>query len=136
MKRSEEIQEEMKKRATELQTIKAKAEKENREFSEEETSRVNLLSDEIDGLEISLQSALAEERMIDRLDTLSQPQRRPVKPDVTKSREEQRKFPSFGDFLQAVYRAGIGQMVDNRLEYQARAASGLGEGIPSDGGLA
>jgi HK97 family phage major capsid protein len=125
----------MKTRVAELQTIKTKAEKENREFSQEETDRVNLLSDEIDGFEISLESALAEERMTDRFETMNQSQRKPIKPDMKKSREEERKFSSFGDFLQAVYRAGIGQMVDNRLDYQARAASGLGEGIPSDGGF-
>ena len=133
MIRSEEIKEEMQKRAKELTAIKEKAEKENREYTPEEIDKANKLADEIDGFEVSLESVLAEERTNERLGSLNASQRKPVKPEVKKGRDEERKFRSFGDFLQAVYVAGSGGgQIDNRL---TRAASGLGEGIPSDGGF-
>lgn len=132
MERSLEIKEEMQKRAKELTEMKEKIEKENREFTPEEIDKANKLADEIDGFEISLESALAEERTNDRLQSLKEPQRKPVKPEVKRGRDEERKFRSFGDFLQAVYVAGSGSgQIDNRL---TRAATGMGEGIPSDGG--
>ncbi len=140
MIRSEEIREEMQKRAKELGAIKEKAEKENREFTPEEIEKANKLADEIDGFELSLESVLAEERTNDRLESMNASQRKPVKPEVKKGRDEERKFRSFGDFLQAVYVAGSGSgQIDRRLIpsiMDTRAASGLGEGIPSDGGLA
>lgn len=42
-------------------------------------------------------------------------------------------FRSFGDQLQAVYKAGRQGVVDSRL-MQVRAATGMGETVPSDGG--
>ena len=63
-----------------------------------------------------------------------------TKPDPEKiaasDRSDKRdRFMSFGEQMQAVMRAGLpGGNVDPRL-YQVRAASGLSEGIPSDGGF-
>lgn len=46
-------------------------------------------------------------------------------------------FGSFGEFLQAVRAAGVsqGRTIDNRLHQEQRAASGMNESIPSDGGF-
>lgn len=74
--------------------------------------------------------------------TLDRSVRSEIDPDVTqvdtkreKSAQEKRdSFASRGEFLQAVMRAGTpGQAIDRRLS--TRAASGLSEGIPSDGGF-
>ncbi len=133
MDRSVELREKIEKSAKELAVIQEKAAGEQREFTPEEIDKANKLADEIDGFEVSLDSALAEERTNDRLQSLKEPQRKPVRPEVKKGRDEERKFRSFGDFLQAVYFAGSGSgTIDNRLNY--RAATNLGEGVPSDGG--
>ena len=44
------------------------------------------------------------------------------------------KAAAWGEFLQAVYRASVGQGTDPRLLYQA-AAQGAGEAMPADGGF-
>lgn len=44
------------------------------------------------------------------------------------------KFKSFGEQLIAVRNACMGRRFDNRLEYDERAAAGMNENIPSEGG--
>jgi hypothetical protein len=77
-----------------------------------------------------------EERVSSHVETVKRSQSAPTKPDVKRSYDENRKFRSFGEFLQAVMMAGSpGNRIDARL-VETRAATGMGEGIPSDGGLA
>ena len=48
---------------------------------------------------------------------------------------QDRGFASFGEQLQAVHRAGIGEHSDPRLIIEDRAVSGHSEGVPADGGF-
>lgn len=134
MLRSDELREKIEKLAKELSAMKDKADKENRSASDEERIKANGILDEIDSFEMQLDNALLEERMDDKFQSLKKGQRPGVKPDVKRVPEEDRKFRSFGEFLQAVMVAGSpGGSLDHRLN---RAATGMSEGIPSDGGLA
>lgn len=73
-------------------------------------------------------------RNLDRL--LTRPTRRAIRPDVGGFSQSRGKiFESFGEQLQVIYRASQpGQEPDQRL-YKVRAATGLSEGVPSDGGF-
>lgn len=128
----EELREKIKTLATELQGIKDTVDKEERQFSDEEIKKSNSIADELDGLEISLEAAIAEERTNNKLNSLKQSDRPPVRPDVTKMSVEDRKFRSFGDQLMAVVR----YYAFGEQNYKLRAATGMSESVPSDGGLA
>src|SRR3990170_1932101 len=130
--RSTEVKEKIEKLAKELAGMKEKIDSEQREFSPEEIDKANKLADELDGLEVSLDSALAEERANDRLQSLKQSQRPSVRPDLKKSEAEDRKFRNFGEQLTAIAR----YYATGEMNYKLRAATGLSEGVPSDGGLA
>ncbi len=76
-----------------------------------------------------------EERVSSHVDTVKRSQREPTRPDVKRGYDENKKFRTFGEFLQAVMMAGSpGNRIDSRL-VETRAATGMGEGIPSDGGF-
>jgi HK97 family phage major capsid protein len=58
-----------------------------------------------------------------------------VPPDEDPGSEPEKRFETFGEQLQAVVRAGMpGGTMDDRL-IEERAASGLSEAVPSDGGF-
>jgi len=87
------------------------------------------------GAEIRYANRLLRE--IDRIEgntTMNQPLTRETGPiEIRETRKN--PFRSFGEFAQSVMRAGTpGGEVDPRL-YEARAATGLSEGTPSEGGF-
>jgi len=105
---------------------------ENRDPNKEERNAANSALSQIDDLE---QMIALEERTQGALDK-SKSSNPPDKANLdTKTDQEKRdSFASPGEFYQAVIRAGSpGGAVDPRLS--TRAASGLNEGIPSDGGF-
>ena len=104
-----------------------KAEKEDRFLSSEEQKEIDKYEDEIRSWDASIERA---ERMI-----AMEPEEIEEKPEVkTAPKNEERKFKTFGEQLMAAYRASMpGGQVDNRLT--TRAASGLNESNPSDGGF-
>ena len=109
---------------------------ENREPRAEEIEAANEKLSRIDVLE---QQLALEERTQDTLnrskESSTTPDRTPVDTKQEKTKQEKRdSFASHGEFFQAVIRASTpGGMVDPRLS--TRAASGLSESIPSDGGF-
>jgi len=120
----------------ELAAMRELCTSENRQPCAEERAAANEKLDKIDALEAELALEIRTQNTIDRArrsDT--PPDKTPV--DTKRDQDRQRKKDSFasrGEFLQAVMRAGTpGQAVDPRLS--TRAASGLSEGIPSDGGF-
>ena len=131
--RSNEIKEKIQSLAKELQGIKDKVDKDEREFTPEEIEKATKLADELDAMELSLEAALAEERTNDKLVALRQPAKQVVRPDVGKtSPSDGLKFRSFGEQLVAVAR----YYATGEMNYKLRAATGMNETIPSDGGLA
>lgn len=104
-----------------------KAEKEDRFLSSEEQKEIDKYEEEIRSWDASIERA---ERMI-----AMEPDEIEEKPEVkTAPKNEERKFKTFGEQLMAAYRASLpGGQVDNRLT--TRAASGLNESNPSDGGF-
>ena len=106
---------------------------ENRGPCKEEREAANMKLSEIDDLEANI---ALEERTQNVLDRTKESAIDPDKPKIETQTPQQKRdsFASRGEFLQAVMRAGMpGQPVDPRLS--TRAASGLSEGIPSDGGF-
>jgi len=109
---------------------------ENRDPNEDEMRAANGYLKEIEDLEAALE---LETRTQETLDRMKEPETKPDKTpvDTRKEKKEQEKrdsFASAGEFFQAVMRAGTpGGPVDPRLS--TRAASGLSESIPSDGGF-
>ena len=104
-----------------------KVEKEDRFLSSEEQKEIDKYEEEIRSWDASIERA---ERMI-----AMEPDEIEEKPEVkTAPKNEERKFKTFGEQLMAAYRASMpGGQVDNRLT--TRAASGLNESNPSDGGF-
>lgn len=132
----EEIDDFMKK----IGDIRASVNHEARVMSDEERITINDYLDKVEGLETDL--ALEERTQATRDRVTGSPTTPAVKPDPTKpsvviTRDQQDKrdsFNSLGEQLTAVMRAGSpGGIVDQRLN--TRAATGLSEGVPSDGGF-
>ena len=108
----------------------SKAEKEDRFLSEEEQKSIDDYEQEIRSWDESINRA---ERMIamapNEEKTVETPETKP-----TPSKDSEKRFASFGEQLMAAYRAAMpGGRVDERLT--TRAASGLNETNPSDGGF-
>lgn len=109
---------------------------ENRDPSKEERAIANQYLAEIDDMEEALDLETRAQATMDRTKRSETP---PDKTPLDTAKEERAQetrdsFASDGEFLQAVVRAGTpGASVDPRLSL--RAASGLGEAIPSDGGF-
>lgn len=119
----------------ELGDMKARCSAENRKPNEEERKFANAKLSEIDELE---EIIALEERTQEKLENSRESAIEPDKPAVEKRektpQEKRDSFASAGEFYQAVIRAGTpGGVVDPRLS--TRAASGLSEGVPSDGGF-
>ncbi len=108
----------------------SKAEKEDRFLSEEEQKSIDDYEQEIRSWDESINRA---ERMIamapNEDKSVETPETKP-----TPSKDSEKRFASFGEQLMAAYRAAMpGGRVDERLT--TRAASGLNETNPSDGGF-
>ncbi len=109
---------------------------ENRDPNEDEIRAAENYLTEIDGLEKMLATEQRIQGTLDRLkESPEKPDKTPV--DTRKDKKEQERRDSFaspGEFFQAVLRAGLpGGTIDPRLS--TRAASGLSESVPSDGGF-
>ena len=119
-----------------LGKMKARCIAENRDPDEEERQDANDCLATIAELEEILELEMRTQGALERLkQPESKPERTPV--DTRKDKKEQEKrdrFATNGEFFQAVMRAGVpGGSVDPRLS--TRAATGLSESIPSDGGF-
>ena len=106
-----------------------KAEAEDRFLSEDEQKDIDKYEEEIRAWDESIGRA-------EKLLAIEPEDRSTEKPEVkpTPAKDNEKRFPSFGEQLMAAYRAATpGGKVDERLT--TRAASGLNESTPSDGGF-
>lgn len=106
-----------------------KAEAEDRFLSEEEQKDIDKYEEEIRAWDESIGRA-------EKLLAIEPEDRSTEKPEVkpTPAKDNEKRFSSFGEQLMAAYRAAMpGGKVDERLT--TRAASGLNESTPSDGGF-
>lgn len=118
-------------------TIRSQCKTEERSPDVEERQRIQAHLDEIDLLEDQIKLEERTQETKRRLEEPTKPVHKtePAKVKITRDEQENRdRFTSFGEQLMAVrMAAGPGRMVDPRLT--TRAASGLSEGISSDGGF-
>lgn len=120
-----------------MEDIDLRCQSENRELSADEIKDKKDMMDEVDGLRAILDTREREERMRKEIEA---PANAPLtRPRVTGQGQEDRsakdRFPTLGHQLIAAVRAGTpGGHVDPRL-LNIRAATGLGETTPSDGGF-
>ena len=138
MKTISEYRAEVKALLKELADMRSICVNENRSPSDTEIEKSEGVMDEIEALEKIIAN---EERMQSTRDRVKAPEKQAVsKPDPEKARKIERqekrdRFLTLGEQMQSIMRAGMpGGNVDPRL-YQARAVTGLSEGIPSDGGF-
>ena len=106
-----------------------KAEAEDRFLSEDKQKDIDKKEEEISAWDESIGRA-------EKLLAIEPEDRSTEKPEVkpTPSKDNEKRFASFGEQLMAAYRAATpGGKVDERLT--TRAASGLNESTPSDGGF-
>ncbi len=106
-----------------------KAEAEDRFLSEDEQKDIDKYEEEIRAWDESIGRA-------EKLLAIEPEDRSTEKPEVkpTPAKDNEKRFASFGEQLMAAYRASMpGGKVDERLT--TRAASGLNESTPSDGGF-
>lgn len=106
-----------------------KAEAEDRFLSEDEKKDIDKYEEEIRAWDESIGRA-------EKLLAIEPEDRSSEKPEVkpTPAKDNEKRFASFGEQLMAAYRAATpGGKVDERLT--TRAASGLNESTPSDGGF-
>ncbi len=118
-----------------LEKMRTLCTQENRTPNSEEQVFANKLLSERDDLVANIE---LEERtqgaIAHSLETDGEVHKPDVNPILGTVRDEREHFATSGEFYQAVMRAGSpGGHVDPRLS--TRAASGLNEGIPSDGGF-
>ena len=128
-----QIQEDIKHNIDKLGDMKARCVSENRDANDTEIAESHEIMDKVDELQTLLE---AEMRLQDVLDKNKQSARKPERTPIDSKKDQKKRdsFASSGEFFQAVMRAGVpGGPVDPRLS--TRAATGLSEGIPSDGGF-
>ena len=136
MKTITEMRDEIVRFMKELGDMKAQMIAENRSPNDTEREKASGLLDAVKELEDNIG---IEERIEETEKRLAKPRTEPTRPEVTNttvSREERKKkdqFLTFGEQLQAVIKAGDNRGVDPRLNL--RAASGLNEGVQSEGGF-
>ena len=120
----------------ELATMRNLCTSENREPRAEEREAANEKLSRIDELEDMLKLEVRTQETLDRSkEPDTKPDRTPI--DTRKEKTEQEKrdsFASSGEFFMAVMNAARpGRAIDPRLS--TRAAEGLSESVPSDGGF-
>lgn len=121
----------IKAKCKEQEAILQKAKEENRGMNDEELQKINALQSDIDGLEKSIEAAkkLEEQRA-----KLTDPVNTPIYA-TPKPKDDGKPFVKFGEQLRAVaMAAGPQPRIDERLNI-VNAASGMSEGVPSDGGF-
>lgn len=108
----------------------SKAEREDRFLSEDEQKSIDDYEQEIRSWDESINRAERMMALAPNVDkTIEEPEAKP-----TPNKENEKRFSSFGEQLMAAYRAAMpGGRIDERLT--TRAASGLNETNPSDGGF-
>lgn len=124
--------------ATTLDELKKTIEAEKRTATDEEKKTSITLLNEMDQLDRDVERLEWEERVDTSIQKAKESRQRIVKPSPLNITGEKKGFRTFGEYLQAVYTAGVSPRVDARLTYQPiemRAATGMSEGIPADGGL-
>lgn len=113
--------------------IRAKADEEKRDLSEEELNQINTILDEADQRAKEIEQ---EERLLKAEGKLGTQE--PPKPEPGQQRGNEpggeKRFESLGEFLQAVIKADTGRGIDQRL-VEVRAASGMNEGSGAEGGF-
>ena len=137
MKTITELRENIARFLKKMEDIDIRCQSENRELSADEIKDKRDMMDEVDGLRAILDTREREERLRKEMEA-------PAHAPLTKPRphgqgQEDRsakdRFPTLGHQLIAAVRAGTpGGQVDPRL-LNVRAATGLGETTPSDGGF-
>jgi len=111
-----------------------KAEKEDRMLTAEEEVAMAKLQEE--RLHWTKQLDIAKQLKDDEKDEKKTDDKKEDEPEVIKEKpnQDEKRFASFGEQMLAVYRASVpGGKVDGRLD--SRAASGLNQTTPSDGGF-
>jgi len=128
---------EMKQKRAELikeaRSILDTAEKENRTLTDEEEQKLKDLNAEIDKRQTEIEFEERQQKLEEELRMRdSEPVRNEPQNSSLSGNED--RFRSFGEQMMAVYRAACPNgRVDSRLT--TRAASGLSESVPSDGGF-
>lgn len=129
-------------RNSEIKAIRAKADSENRVLNTEEAEKVQGFLADLEGFQTNMDLCQREAGITDKL---SRPFSREVRPNVGPTMDElqsqfpglpsrENRFGSFGDQLIAAARASDpSRAIDRRL---IRAAAGLNETAPTDGGFA
>lgn len=136
MKTVTQYREDMARLVKKMGDIDAKCVAENRDPSKQEIDTKNELMDAIAELREIVATQERQEQLRTALDApanapLTKPRPHPVQPEERK----QDRFTTFGEQMAAIMRAGLaGGTVDPRLRI-VRAASGLSESVPSDGGF-
>ena len=138
MKTITELRENIARFLKKMEDIDLRCQSENRELSADEIKDKKDMMDEVDGLRAILDTREREERLRKEMEApanapLSKPRPQGAKDEPRDQRKD--RFPTFGHQLVAAVRAGTpGGQVDPRL-LNIRAATGLGETTPSDGGF-
>jgi HK97 family phage major capsid protein len=86
-------------------------------------------------VDVQVQKQSFEDELRDKPEPAEKPPVVAVTRDEKDKQLERDRFPSFGAQLRAVMDAGRGARIDPRLWNTNRAATGLSEGVPSDGGF-
>jgi HK97 family phage major capsid protein len=131
-----EYREDLKRLMAKEAGIKAQAEAESRDMTASEISLRNEILDGVDELRRLISVEERSQKTIDELaNPVSAPKSQPKISAPTEERAKKDKFASFGEQLLMAVRAGMpGGNVDPRL-LNTRAAYGLNETVPSDGGF-
>jgi HK97 family phage major capsid protein len=136
MKTLMQYREEIKALMKKVRDIDEKCENENRDISATELSVKNELLDAVENHRNIVTAMEREERMRADLEKPQAPLSRPKPTDAKDEDHRRNNFSSLGQQMTAVIRAARpGGTVDPRLFNIRAAATGLNEGVPSDGGF-
>ncbi|MDD5013732.1 MAG: phage major capsid protein [Atribacterota bacterium] len=115
----------------EMRTILSKAEEEKRDLTEDEQKKYNEFDAEVNSLKETIER---EERQLELESNMDEPVNEPIRNEP--QRPEEKRFKSLGEQLAAVINASTPGVrnIDDRL-IESRAASGMGESVPADGGF-
>lgn len=114
---------------------------EKRAATEKEREDTIKIIDEMENIDKEVDRMELEERMTVTLQKAKESRKPVQRPNPYDMTGEKKGFRSLGEFLQAVYTASVSPRVDARLRFETfpnaefRAASGIQEGVPSDGGF-
>lgn len=138
MKTITQYREDIKALLKKVSDIDAKCVAENRDMSEAEVALKSEILDRVDELRKQVGVLERAERINDELNATGKPvtvESRKTTPIRTEEAKKKDRFSSFGEQLAAVMQAALpGGHVDPRL-LNVRAATGLNETVPSEGGF-